>query len=59
MTKLSFTIALLLGTVVFAQAEDELTRAFTDGKLEARIRMQYFNTDWDQNDQWNLIHHFG
>lgn len=54
MTKLSIAAALILGASILAQAEDDLTRAFTEGKLEARIRMQYFNTNWDDNDGWNL-----
>lgn len=52
MTKLSIATALLLGTAVFATAADDLASAFKEGKLDGRIRMQYFNTDWVDNDGW-------
>ncbi len=40
----------VLGTA--AIAGDELTKAFTDGKLDARLRMHYIHTDWDKNEEW-------
>jgi hypothetical protein len=49
MTKLSFATALLLGTAILASAADDLVSAFKEGKLDGRIRAQYFNTDWDNN----------
>ncbi|HEX5328967.1 OprD family outer membrane porin [Sulfuricurvum sp.] len=49
MTKLSFATALLLGTAVFASAADDLASAFKEGKLDGRLRAQYFATDWDNN----------
>ncbi|MCX6062281.1 MAG: OprD family outer membrane porin [Campylobacterales bacterium] len=54
MTKLSIATALLLGTAVFATAADDLASAFKEGKLDGRIRMQYFNTDWVDNDGWAI-----
>lgn len=53
MRKLSFITALLLGSVVVASAADDLAGAFKDGKFEGRVRLQYFNTNWDDNDGWN------
>ena len=53
MTKFSITTALLLGTCIFASAADDLASAFKEGKLDGRIRMQYFNTDWVDNEGWN------
>lgn len=50
MTKLSIVAALILGTSVFATAADDLASAFKEGKLDGRLRAQYFNTDWDTND---------
>lgn len=47
MSKLSITTALLLGTAVFATAADDLASAFKEGKLDGRLRAQYFATDWD------------
>ncbi|MDD5212418.1 MAG: OprD family outer membrane porin [Sulfuricurvum sp.] len=49
MTKLSIATVLLLGTAVFATAEDDLASAFKDGKFDGRIRVQYFDTAWDDN----------
>lgn len=49
MTKRSITTVLLLGTCVFASAADDLVSAFKEGKLDGRLRAQYFNTDWDDN----------
>lgn len=49
MTKLSLATALLLGMAVFATAADDLASAFKEGKLDGRVRAQYFNTDWDDN----------
>ncbi|MFA6145498.1 MAG: OprD family outer membrane porin [Sulfurimonas sp.] len=49
MTKLSVVTALLLGSGVLASAADDLASAFKEGKLDGRIRAQYFNTDWDDN----------
>ena len=50
MTKLSFATILVLGTALFATAADDLASAFQEGKLDGRLRFQYFNTDWDTND---------
>lgn len=50
--KLSMVAAATCILAISAQAGDELTKAFTDGKLDARLRLHYMNTDWDQNDQW-------
>ena len=49
MTKLSIATALLLGTAVFATAADDLASAFKEGKLDGRLRTQFFNTIWDDN----------
>lgn len=49
MTKLSIATALILGTAVFATAADDLVSAFKEGKFDGRLRMQYFNTIWDDN----------
>lgn len=49
MTKLSLATALLLGSAVLATAADDLASAFKEGKLDGRLRAQYFNTDWDDN----------
>lgn len=49
MTKLSAITALLLASVVVATAADNVASAFKEGKLDGRIRAQYFNTDWDDN----------
>jgi len=54
MTRLSITTALILGTAVCATAADDLASAFKEGKLDGRIRTQYFNTDWVDNAGWNL-----
>lgn len=53
MTKFSIATALILGTVLTATAADDLASAFKEGKLDGRIRMQYFNTDWVDNAGWN------
>jgi hypothetical protein len=53
-TKFSIATALLLGTAVFASAADDLASAFKEGKLDGRIRMQYFNTDWADNAGWGV-----
>lgn len=50
MTKLSIFTALLLVSAVSATAADDLASAFKEGKLDGRLRAQYFNTDWDTND---------
>ncbi|MDD2781157.1 OprD family outer membrane porin [Sulfuricurvum sp.] len=49
MRKLSIATALLLGTAVFATAADDLASAFKEGKIDGRLRMQYFNNIWDDN----------
>ena len=49
MTKLSMVTALLLGSVVLANAADDLASAFKEGKLDGRVRVQYISTDWDAN----------
>lgn len=49
MTKLSFTAALLLGSAIFAHAADDLVSAFKEGKLDGRLRAQYFATDWEDD----------
>jgi len=51
MTKRSVVTALLLGSAVLASAADDLASAFKEGKLDGRIRAQYFNTDWDDNSK--------
>lgn len=53
MRTLNFSTALILGTAICATAADDLASAFKEGKLDGRIRMQYFNTDWVDNDGWN------
>lgn len=50
--KLSVAAAAVCLLAISAQAADELTRAFTEGKLDARLRLHYISTDWDNNDQW-------
>lgn len=50
MTKFSIATTLLLGTAVFATAADDLASSFKEGKLEGRLRAQYFDTDWDVNN---------
>lgn len=52
MTKLSFTTALIIGTALFAHAADDLASAFKEGKLDGRLRAQYFNTNWVDNNGW-------
>ncbi len=47
MTKTSLATALVLGCVAFASAADDLASAFKEGKLDGRLRAQYFLTDWD------------
>ncbi len=47
MKKLSVCAALLLCTGAYAA--DDLAAAFKEGKLEGRVRAQYFLTDWDEN----------
>lgn len=54
MTKLSLTTALLLAAAFSANAADDLASAFKEGKLDGRIRMHYFNTDWVDNAGWNV-----
>lgn len=49
MTKRSITAALLLTTGIFAEAADDFASAFSEGKFDARLRAQYFLTDWDDN----------
>ncbi|MDD3596004.1 OprD family outer membrane porin [Sulfuricurvum sp.] len=51
MSKLSLTAALLLGSAVFAHAADDLLSAFKEGKLDGRLRAQYFYTDWDDDSK--------
>jgi hypothetical protein len=53
MTKLSITTALILGTCLFAQAADDLASAFKEGKLDGRLRAQYFVTDWDDDTKYS------
>lgn len=52
MTKVSLATAIILGSAVFATAADDLASAFKEGKLDGRLRMQYFNTDWVDNNGW-------
>ncbi len=47
MTKFSIATALILGTCLYASAADDLASAFKEGKLDGRLRAQYFATDWD------------
>ncbi len=54
MKKFSVVAAVILSSGIFVQAADDLASAFKEGKLDGRIRMHYFLTDWDHNDQWNL-----
>lgn len=49
MAKRSITAALLLTTGIFAEAADNFAAAFSEGKFDARLRAQYFFTDWDDN----------
>ena len=51
MTKFSLTTALILGTTIFANAADDLASAFKEGKLDGRLRAQYFATDWELADK--------
>lgn len=53
MTKLSLAAALLLGSAVFASAADNLVSAFKEGKLDGRLRAQYFVTDWDNDAKYS------
>ena len=51
-TRLSFAaVVACMATASFAATD--LASAFKEGKLDGRVRAQYFFTDWDQNDQWN------
>jgi hypothetical protein len=52
MIRLSFATSLLLGTALYATAADDLASAFKEGSLDGRIRTQYFNTNWIDNDGW-------
>lgn len=49
MIKSRIAAACILSTAVFAQGADDLAGAFKEGKLDGRLRAQYFNTDWDDN----------
>ncbi len=53
MTKFSLAAALLLGSAVFASASDNLVSAFKEGKLDGRLRAQYFVTDWDNDAKYS------
>ncbi|MDD5157825.1 OprD family outer membrane porin [Sulfurimonas sp.] len=52
MIKLSIATALMLATAIFTYAADDLESAFKDGKFDGRLRAQYFNTNWIDNDGW-------
>lgn len=47
--KLSIVAAAACMLAMSAQAADDLASAFKEGKLDGRVRAQYFNTDWDNN----------
>ncbi|MGZ8548587.1 MAG: OprD family outer membrane porin [Sulfuricurvum sp.] len=49
MKKMSLAAVIVLGLAVFATAADDLASAFKEGKLDGRLRMQYFDTMWDDN----------
>lgn len=53
MRKLTLATALILGSALFANGADDLASAFKEGKLDGRLRAQYFATDWDNNDQFS------
>lgn len=55
MTKLRLSLATIvaMGCATTAMAANDLTSAFKDAKVDGRIRMQYFLTDWNDNDGWN------
>lgn len=53
MRKFSITTALILGTAVLANGADDLASAFKEGKLDGRLRGQYFATDWEANNKDN------
>lgn len=50
MRRLSLCTVLLIASGV--NAADDLAGAFKEGKLDGRIRLHYFGTDW-KNDEWN------
>lgn len=47
--KLSIVAAATCMLAISAQAADDLASAFKEGKLDGRLRAQYFATDWDDN----------
>lgn len=50
MIKISYIVALILGSALCAEAADDLATAFKEGKLDGRIRAHYIETDWKTND---------
>ncbi len=51
--KLSLAAVMALGVATSAMAADDVASAFKEGKLDGRIRLHYFYTNWDDNDQWD------
>ncbi len=50
--KLSLATALAIGMGSTAFGADDVASAFKDGKFDGRVRMQYFYTNWDDNEAW-------
>ncbi len=42
-----------MASTVTLSAADDIASAFGEGKLDGRVRFQYFNTNWDDND-WGI-----
>lgn len=53
MRKIALMLSLLFATSSYAKTVDNLASAFSEGELDARVRFQYFNTNWDDND-WGV-----
>ncbi len=49
MKRVSLITATLLCMSSYSNGAEDLASAFTDGKWEKRVRVQYFSTDWDDN----------
>lgn len=53
MRKLSIATAFILGSALCANGADDLASAFKEGKLDGRLRAQYFVTDWDDESKYS------
>ena len=47
--RISTITAALLGTLTCVHAADDIASAFKEGRMDGRLRAQYFSTDWDDN----------